>query len=256
MNNFQTMLRPLGLLGLLLLIFGLAGCASPNISSLFNNPTSTNISPDYNPWLHKQPCAPPCWEGITPGVTTAEEAEELLLKNPLFSDAEVYIYQPSPQDSAVEGKWRGTDMGRVGANFDASASVHTIKWIGVRFPTDITIKDIVNAYGNPSHIMVSAGNEGPDIDDQIYYSIQVYYIQLGFSFAPKYGIEPSVPPSISPETTVGYVEFFPTSIDGLSTAFRWDAERLKSELIPWQGTFDFDVYCKLRYAPDELWRCE
>lgn len=35
-------------------------------------------------WLKGIPCRPPCWEGITPGQTTAREAEEILRQSPII----------------------------------------------------------------------------------------------------------------------------------------------------------------------------
>src|SRR5512132_3259667 len=41
-------------------------------------------------WLAGQPCAPPCWEGITPGKTRVDEAVALLNRHPMVTDIEIY----------------------------------------------------------------------------------------------------------------------------------------------------------------------
>ncbi|HSQ18189.1 MAG TPA: hypothetical protein VLM83_10855, partial [Anaerolineales bacterium] len=41
-----------------------------------------------NRWISGTPCAPPCWEGITPGQTSADEAIEILISNPMITNVD------------------------------------------------------------------------------------------------------------------------------------------------------------------------
>ncbi|HEY1014372.1 MAG TPA: hypothetical protein VGE07_16785 [Herpetosiphonaceae bacterium] len=66
-------------------------------------------------WLRRDPCAAPCWEGITPGVTTVEEALEQLRQSPLIDPDSVQVYQIDSSLAArdsfvIQWQWVGRDV--------------------------------------------------------------------------------------------------------------------------------------------------
>ncbi|MBU0491270.1 MAG: hypothetical protein KKB13_05410 [Chloroflexi bacterium] len=61
-------------------------------------------------WLKGIPCRPPCWEGITPGQTTAEEAVEILSRSPVIARANATTLPvPNPEMGLVVWSWVGTE---------------------------------------------------------------------------------------------------------------------------------------------------
>lgn len=166
MNNFQKILRTWCIFAFLLLVF-MAGCASVNIASLLSNPTNTNTPPDYNRWLRKQPCAPPCWEGITPGITHYKDALAQLKQNQWFEKVEFHL------PDSITWNWRGI-IGGGRLEFDAWATSPVIQSIVIGSPQKISFKDVVAALGNPDYVTVTA--DTGEHEDGIWYGPLLYLV--------------------------------------------------------------------------------
>src|SRR5947209_4744604 len=86
---FKDGYRGICVLFLLYIIINLSTCGEEIDSSASTiTPTIGATKPAPPPdwqyrWLKGIPCKPPCFEGITPGKTTAEEAVKLLQQNPM-----------------------------------------------------------------------------------------------------------------------------------------------------------------------------
>jgi len=242
MIHLQQAFRRMMILGLFILVAGLAGCASMNTAPVY--PTNTPMpTPDYsNYWLRKQPCAAPCWEGITPGVTTYKEALKLLEQNSSATNVKLTL----PEE--IHWDWRETNSGGW-LRFDAWAEKPVIQSIGVGLPEPVKLKDVTSAFGYPSHVSADA-EEGTDIGTGMYYGIHLYYIPSGFYFDLYEDVDgKSVKPVISPETEIDFIIFFVPSTDGLHKA-------TNEKPVSWQGTFDFDTYCKLQYGSEADFYCQ
>ncbi len=222
-------------------------------STLVSSTASTNETVEDHSWLMKQPCAAPCWEGITPGITTAEEAQKLLQMNGSFSDVSLYLPKKSPERSAVAWNWNGTNVSGE-ADFDASSPKHVLRKVVVGFITPVTLGDVTAAYGYPNY--VSSEAQGGDIPDQLTYDLYFYYISSGFYLDIINLNNTMVKPAITLETPIYSVSFFSASIDGLNIALGGINTNIQDQLIPWQGTFDFDTYCRLQYKSDAIWHCK
>lgn len=112
-------------------------------------------------------CAPPCWIGITPGVTTLEEAsgriEAIYGANPDYS---------ARLDRSKPGRLRVTIQGRIDTSVRASISLDThdirndvpVLSITTNFATatrySYTVADLVSLLGAPQRVMYlgPAGN--------------------------------------------------------------------------------------------------
>ena len=245
MLNIRIMLQQLcALIFLVLVVVCLAGCATSNTGILPNSVTNTSVSPDYNRWLRKQPCTAPCWEGITPGITTYKQAQLLLDQNNFFTNVELKL------PTEITWDWRGTRRYSGSARFDAWSAKPVIHSISIGSPESFKIKDVIAAFGYPSHVSVAA-EPGIDIGDGIVYSMYAYYVPYGFYlFLGGTGDAIFIKPAVSPETLVGNVNFFVPSMDGLHNA------NVRENPILWQGTFDFDTYCKLQYGSEANSHCQ
>lgn len=240
MNILPQRLR---FLGTLLALIGLVACAS------LNPPTP----PNDQDWLKKQPCAAPCWEGITPGVTTAEDAFKILQQNAYLSDQSFKLRTGSPRNSSISWHWNGTEINGE-ADFDGTPAVHVIQMIRITLINPVQVKDVTAVFGNPDYVSVDA-EYGTDTD-KLGYDMYLYFIRSGFRLLLVNNPPDLAMPIITPETPVNYITFFPASLDGLATALRRDKTTLQVQLIPWQGTLDFETYCKLEYKSDTQAHCK
>ena len=62
-------------------------------------------------WLRGIPCQPPCWEGITPGKTTADEATGLLQKSSLIANVSITTSLMAPYDKLIIWNWADNSKG-------------------------------------------------------------------------------------------------------------------------------------------------
>lgn len=114
--------------------------------------TALAVSADQQTrWFTGIPCAPPCWEGITPGETSVQEAIELLNTNPYVSDV-AYWSRPDDDVGVIGWHWNGSNKGGVfqypqTANQDNS--IVRITWFNVSFAGYISLKKVREAYGEP-----------------------------------------------------------------------------------------------------------
>ena len=79
---------------LLVIVYGIGGCqrgpegqiTPTSAADPLQTPDQTlSVDQLRERWLSGIPCALPCWEGVTPGRTSAGEAAQILNANPLFS---------------------------------------------------------------------------------------------------------------------------------------------------------------------------
>jgi hypothetical protein len=162
------------------------------------------ISPALN-WLHKQPCAPPCWEGIQPGRTTPEQAKRILSQNANITGLDTATaYNGSPDH--FFWNWKGeppTTSGGAAYYYltqpDYSrVPTQTIIGISLFFQSPLSFQDLVAAYGQPSHILVAA-----DFSDAagILYTFGMVYLDQGL-FLMDNRTDPAIKPGIAPTSRV------------------------------------------------------
>lgn len=214
-----------------------------NLPSNLNIATKTIISSQdwqYR-WLKSIPCLPPCFEGITPGKTTAQEALEILKKNPLITDAK--LLPPQGEYSYVVWNWVGitpqSAKGSSGGNlfYETRSSNQLIYLIWPFFSTSFKLSDIIKAYGDPSHVIVGYETHQGQIAR---YYIYIIYLMQGFVVS----IPENNPiiPIISSDLLLEKPQFFIPNADGL--------EKIKPSLfsknllVSWQGFKDFRFYCR------------
>jgi hypothetical protein len=117
-------------------------------------------------WLAGKPCAPPCWEGITPGKTRLAEAIKILNYHPQITN--IRVYPADGHDGAVI-EWFWSDMPRGGGRLDfrwidpydavdqQDVGDPIVTQISVSFSGHFSLRTIMDAYGEPSHVVPYAG---------------------------------------------------------------------------------------------------
>jgi hypothetical protein len=175
-------------------------------------------------WLNGVPCRPPCWEGITPGTTTYTEAFRLLLDNKFVDPDQV---DGSPAADRIEWTWVDQKYGGW-----LSTSGVTVSWLLVELPHEVLLRDVVAAYGEPSHIAAS-WHFGVDSSA---YSLAFVWESAGFAL--DSGIAYQKAPALGPDLALHKLYFSAEPTVIMPTV--WG----KLTLLPWEGFKDFDAYCR------------
>jgi hypothetical protein len=175
------------------------------------------------------PCKAPCWENITPGVTSEQDALAIFAK---FADSRG-VSDTAAQDS------RGYDnnislssptgRGSIYAN-TLNGRISTMKFEG-SFDGPLTLQHAIELFGEPESVLVMEGS----MYDEIRLYNPVKGIALGWLIS---GSSPSVASGqaeIGPNSGVGLVWFFdPNESDRFLNAYGF-ISLTKDDMHPWAG---------------------
>jgi len=175
-------------------------------------------------WLENPACCPPCWEGITPGVTTITEAVYIL--NHLAGVSKVedthgiltgIAYRWYFDQQGGEGMLTENEQGRV-------AGVE----LGVAYEQLLTIGEVISTYGSPSHVQRGGLHMGQS-------GLYIIYMERGmvlYSILTIY--DGSV--KVSPKTRVLELDFIQPGEDSFI-----QYSRDFNKIVEWQGYTSYSV---------------
>lgn len=241
-------LHRVAILLVVLAVLGLGACESQSTVPHTATPVQLPPSPTkplppadwpYR-WLEGIPCRPPCWEGITPGQTTAEEAVEILRRSPIVATAEITTIPLHSENGVVEWSWAGTGRQGGGADFYARIPPSPIYLVYPSYPVYFKLGDVIQAYGEPSHIIAKAFHRpdkpGVDYDLRILYRPQGFILGVG---GPKKLV-------LSADTLFESLSFFAPDDEGLQAMLKTlgGPSTHPEWMVPWQGMKDYDYYCR------------
>lgn len=208
-------------------------------------------------WLQQYPCASPCWQGITPGVTTREEARNLVRALPLVEGHNSLEISNAGDDGASELSWSLSEQGNQ-INYGGSvmflrdeAGEHITELISLSQYGDLTIslKDITDVFGTPDKIYTFVGYTP---SGNTYYSFVIFYLDEGLVIDSKvreYNENQESPPDIiSQEESDFFILFVEPGEEGFKKS--WSVlgnPALIDAATAWQGSWDFELY---RYCRD------
>jgi hypothetical protein len=180
-------------------------------------------------WLKNVVCRAPCWEGINPGQTTAEEAVEILSQSPIADNVSV---EESSRSGIVQWRWAGENITDQ-LSYDANDPLHLIRFISL--PTSgrvLHLKDVIDVYGEPTSVYA---NDicGPDIGSGRFYSLGFIYMHDGLKIETKN--QPDHKPDLSPDLIIASVNFYDPNDPNYDLTSSLRAQ-------PWQGYLDFYHY--------------
>ena len=126
-------------------------CQNINISPVSPSATPENSSYWWISWLAQPVCTPPCWQHITPGLTTINEAESILerMPNTVITYNSKYGLTWNFGTKAVEGN----------ISMSEDRIVSSI-WLANSSNQSLYLKDIVNKYGFPKYVKPYDCREG------------------------------------------------------------------------------------------------
>lgn len=191
-------------------------------------------------WLNGIPCRPPCWEGIVPGQTTISQTVAIVNQLPFVTDLEIH-------DATTTSSFAGMDRGVLSFNGSrdqiwGSVSYYlssTVYLIEVHYPSLLlAFQDVIDAYGEPSHVLAGADPDGGN-DDTVY-NLEIVYIPQGFALV-WIGAGTSKP-YFRPNWRNFYLYFFEPTLEGYALAY--GNPRVTEGLVPWRGMLSFDDYCQ------------
>ena len=188
-------------------------------------------------WLAGTICRPPCWEGITPGKTTGEEALSLLRSNALFAGI--------TQDSKSHGGtilWslvESSSKSYTGGVAFYGAITNPVSYISTLVSHEVTISDIVSVYGMPNFIeTASYGMREGEISHEGH-TADLLFLQYGYAATLKTIGQKK--PEISPETQIIKLRFFDPSAS--QSKVYSDLGIKPTRVNTWDGYKSFDYYC-------------
>jgi hypothetical protein len=227
-SSFQRLLI-IGLLAGILLLQASCNSLVATSTPIGHNPfpdilLSTATSQDWESrWLKGMPCFAPCWEGITPGKTTANEAVAILEKLSDFSEVKAFNNELS---------WKRFNFW-VGRGYYNEISDQIITHIRPNFQKAFSLGKMIEVYGNPDQIVATI-DKNPD--GRFYYTTAIIFQKKGF-YA---GFGGSLKPEISPNLDSKSITFFAPNEAGLANASN---ENFKLA-VAWEGYQSFDYYCR------------
>jgi hypothetical protein len=116
-------------------------------SSISPIPTKSNFHYDWkSDWLNSPTCAPPCWEGITPGQTSLQEAIDIIKNMP-----------------GVDGLFRGYHYIEWSGNetysgtADVGETSKTISNVVIHFNhhENISMEEAIGVFGEPLNVQIN-----------------------------------------------------------------------------------------------------
>lgn len=207
-----------------------------------SSPVSQGVLPlgRKNNWLKGVPCRAPCWEGITPGQTSGQQAMEILQRNPFIKDVELRSGPFYGDKGVLVWNWiNGTPGG------DLSYHLGTPDQLVYQIRPEISLVqlgEVIDAYGEPSHI-VAAAEHGVDIGSGTVYQLDFIWLSNGFAMRhSNSGPDLHTKPSFDSEMILWQVTFFIPTLDAASHVIPTGQNRVR--LSKWEGFKSFDYYCK------------
>jgi hypothetical protein len=223
----------LGLLVALLLLMGVTvtlgqGEATPAVEpeatvELLRNPALLQDEAV----LTGEPCAVPCWRGITPGETSWDEAVAILQADPMLENVQV---QEDANSDAKAASWAQLDGDECCQMF--SVDGQTVWVLFLRLAPEIALGDVVEVQGEPAFAVGS-----PFTDDQAIINL-IYPDQRMV----VYSFVPGETGSLSAESEViGILLMSSQDLDlllGTSNLFEWRGYADYATYNPDISTFD------------------
>jgi hypothetical protein len=125
------------------------------------------------------PCEPPCWQGLTPGVSTEEDVNEFLRTSPLVNPVTVFrgSVTRNGEISGVSIQWL-SDRNVHGAHARNSFLIEddTLQDIIIYVDAEVTLAKLIDKYGPPEkQVAVLSGIHFTEV------RLTVYYPQNGFT---------------------------------------------------------------------------
>jgi hypothetical protein len=211
-------------------------------------------------WLEKTPCQAPCWEQLTPGMSTIADADARLSQLEYISNLQRKPeYNQNP--AIITWQWKNySHSGGVIVYYTskppfANPPLDVILRINLVMDRPFTFQEVISAYGEPSHIQLVAEHNS---NLGLVYYFSVVYLDQGFLLG-IYASDLSRKPTLSADTTFDVVSMFPPGAEGFDAAVEpfFPLRQPSQFLVMWEGlNTDLNVYCREMRADAPEKGCE
>lgn len=197
-------------------------------------PSDPSIPRDWETrWLKATACQSPCWEGVTPGKTTAGEARDIWGESALIDGVSESSTKGPNSTPYLQWSWKSDGSFGGTANYGKDNIITSIQPL---YPSLLRLQQITDAFGSPSSVVATTSQRA---DGTTIYRLTLIYLAKGFSIS-AIG-EPASVPSFSATMSVSAPLFFVPSQEGFLNA---DGQSSAKQIVPWQGFQDFAFYCR------------
>jgi hypothetical protein len=151
--------------------------------------------------LTGEPCQPPCWQGLTPGLSTQEEVNEFTRTSGFVNAQTLYPGRLSRggQRVGVSMQWRST-TGRGSGSNSFAIEDGVLKYIIIYPDYDLTLENLIDRYGTPGKFRVIIAGSGLP-----YLGVTLFYPTHGFTATVELPIDDA---QLLPESIVSRVWYF------------------------------------------------
>jgi hypothetical protein len=191
--------------------------SSPLDAQIVHTPNQPSWDIGDGGFLSKHPCGPPCFMGITPGISTKDEVLEFLKTRIELSSCDIW-------DTRNIGGTDGVSCELFAFTFD---NANIVSSIGFAADKELYINEVIEVYGNPDSLFVVW--EQDDTGDIVSVQMNLYYDSI---YTRLDLIEQqSASYKATPDVIVKSISFldYPTY------------ERYKEGAKPWEGFGEYPV---------------
>lgn len=200
-----------------------------------NKPTPAG---DWNRrWLQHVPCEAPCFEGVTPGNTTIDQATQVWQFSPIIGKLSIWQLDHPILGNTIEIAANWLDESDHGAINALAIPVDQQVIIAMRVTHDhsITIGDVLNAYGQPSHIEATGFRDPDGVPN---YFLAIEYVNHGFVISERFGKQK---PHLNDALLFSRLTLFTQTDIGKKAA--GSLAGISNRSRAWEGMKDFAYYC-------------
>lgn len=209
----------------------------------------------YN-WLRGIPCHIPCWEGIEPGKTTQLDAEKIIRSISYYDDINegsfIRNYNNMDWNKSHSIAFLLSNNLVWGGTITYDKQTNIVLEINVQFPNTITVGELINVFGQPSHIVALASHNIEYIN-KIDQSVELYWMNLGLGIFPQEKNRGSIT-MIDPDLVIIDARYFNTDQDSIDEILNLSYPNSKPFLQTWRGYANFEDYCfQIDNSHNEKW---
>lgn len=191
-------------------------------------------------WLQGMPCRAPCFEGVTPGESTAQDALRIWGRSKVMRNVRLRPDIGGAKVRDVAWTWpSGEDGGSGEFRVEGDQQIQQIDfWLrGV-----VQLGDVIASYGDPTHIATYAACY-PDRQGASYVLFVVFKRNsFALSSERKFGPE-STWLMLDNDTTFDYVRFYAAGADvRVPQVYGYGGE--PNVLVPWRGPQPLGAYLR------------
>jgi len=217
-------------------------------SSRFNAPLSTqtpslivSASIKNSLLVGNNTCVLPCWQGITPGLTTISDALQALENSPLICKNSLQFDEPSSSSGRAFWNWKDS-VASPGDDYPV------LKWEGgivIRITlflgTNVSVEEIIAKFGVPEQ--VSASDLG--LPEAVEWGVTLYYPSTGFA-AQIISLSGPDEEELNPSDVITYIVLLaPSPIEEMIPSLGRNIEN--TQIYDWKGYGNVvDLYVKAK----------